>query len=39
MEKELYEAIIELQYKSIEQLVETNKKILDFIYSSNHLHK
>lgn len=35
MEKEVYEAVIELQYKAIDNLMEANKKLMDFI-SSDH---
>lgn len=31
MEKEMYEAVIELQYKAINNLMEANKKLMDFI--------
>lgn len=31
MEKETYEAVIELQYKTIENLMEANRKLLDYL--------
>jgi len=31
MEKETYEAVIELQYKAIDNLMEANKKLMEFI--------
>lgn len=38
MEKEMYEAVIELQYKAIDNLMEANKKLMGFI-SSDHSHQ
>lgn len=31
MEKEMYEAVIELQYKTIENLMEANKKLINYL--------
>jgi hypothetical protein len=31
MEKEMYEAVIELQYKAIENLVKANNKLTDYL--------
>lgn len=31
MEKEMYEAVIELQYKAIDNLMAANKKLMEFI--------